>query len=177
MEMYDLLSRRRWWSLAAFVPLLLAPGTGTAAAPRGPATGPLRVLKYNPRYFTDDSGRAIYLTGSHTWANLVDFGTTDPPAKFDFAAYLDWLVKLDHNFTRGWTWELVSWNTKSMYFPKGKIGSVDLSTAKGDFSADWIHPETGAVISGGKVAGGRKWDVAVPSKDSFEAAVVHLVKN
>ncbi len=29
------------------------------------ATGPLRVSKVNPRYFTDGSGRAIYLTGSH----------------------------------------------------------------------------------------------------------------
>ena len=31
-----------------------------------PATGPLRVHPTNPRYFTDGSGKAIYLTGSHT---------------------------------------------------------------------------------------------------------------
>ena len=29
--------------------------------------GPLRVHPANGRYFTDASGRAIYLTGSHTW--------------------------------------------------------------------------------------------------------------
>jgi len=36
--------------------------------------GPLRVHPDNPRYFTDGSDRVIYLTGSHTWANLVDIG-------------------------------------------------------------------------------------------------------
>jgi hypothetical protein len=34
--------------------------------------GPLRVHPANPRYFTDDTGRAIYLTGSHTWANFQE---------------------------------------------------------------------------------------------------------
>ncbi len=35
------------------------------------ARGPLRVLPGNPRYFTDGSGKAIYLTASHTWSNLA----------------------------------------------------------------------------------------------------------
>ena len=35
------------------------------------ATGPLRVNSANRRYFTDGSRKAIYLTGSHTWANLI----------------------------------------------------------------------------------------------------------
>jgi hypothetical protein len=34
------------------------------------AKGPLRVHPKNPRYFTDGTGRAVYLTGSHTWDNL-----------------------------------------------------------------------------------------------------------
>ena len=34
--------------------------------------GPLRVHPQNGRYFTDSGGRAIYLTGSHTWSNLQD---------------------------------------------------------------------------------------------------------
>ena len=75
--------------------------------------GPLRVLKDNPRYFTDDSGRAVYLTGSHTWSNLVDIGPKDPPPEFDFTACLDWMQKLNHNFIRMWTWEPVTWNTKA----------------------------------------------------------------
>ncbi len=78
---------------------------------RRPATGPLRVHPDNRRYFTDGSGRAVYLTGSHTWSNLADIGPTDPPARFDFGAHLDWMERLDHNFIRMWTWEPVSFNT------------------------------------------------------------------
>ena len=77
------------------------------------AKGPLRVHPTNPRYFIDGSGRAIYLTGSHTWANLVDIGPSDPPPRFDFDAYLDWMKLLNHNFIRMWTWEPVTWNTKA----------------------------------------------------------------
>src|SRR5574341_1523399 len=43
------------------------------------ATGPLRVNPANPRYFTDGSGRAILLVGSHAWYNLQDSGWSDPP--------------------------------------------------------------------------------------------------
>lgn len=75
--------------------------------------GPLRVHPENARYFTDGSGRVIYLTGSHTWANLVDMGPKDPPPQFDFAAYLDWMQKLNHNFIRMWTLESVTWNEKA----------------------------------------------------------------
>jgi hypothetical protein len=77
------------------------------------ALGSLRVHPDNHRYFTDGSGRAIYLTGSHTWANLVDIGPSDPPPKFDFPAYLDWMQRLNHNFIRMWTWEPVTWNTQA----------------------------------------------------------------
>jgi len=67
--------------------------------------GRLRVLRENPRYFTDDTGRAVYLTGAHTWPNLVDQGLTDPPRPFDFSAYLERLTAHGHNFIRLWTWE------------------------------------------------------------------------
>jgi len=71
--------------------------------------GPLRVLKSNPRYFTDDAGKAIYLTGAHTWSNLQDMGDTDAPKPFDYAAYLDFLQAHHHNFIRLWRWELPRW--------------------------------------------------------------------
>jgi hypothetical protein len=74
-----------------------------------PATGPLRVNPDNPRYFTDDSGRAIYLTGSHTWANLQDLGSSDPPPVFDYTAYLDFLEANHHDFFRLWAWEQAKW--------------------------------------------------------------------
>ena len=74
-----------------------------------PMNGPLRVSEKNPRYFTDDSGKAIYLTGSHVWSNLKDMGTSDPPDPFDYEAYLDFLESHNHNFIRMWTWELAQY--------------------------------------------------------------------
>jgi hypothetical protein len=66
------------------------------------ASGVLRVSPTNPRYFTDSSGNAIYLTGSHTWTGLTDRGPTNPPPTFDFQRYLDLLQSSNHNFIRLW---------------------------------------------------------------------------
>lgn len=66
-------------------------------------TGVLRASPTNPRYFTDASSRAIYLTGSHTWTGLIDRGPTDPPAPFDFSRYLTLLQSSHHNFVRLWS--------------------------------------------------------------------------
>ncbi len=63
----------------------------------------------NPRYFTDGSGKAVYLTGAHTWANLQDQGRTDPPPQFDFDRYLDFLDEHHHNLFRLWAWEQARW--------------------------------------------------------------------
>jgi hypothetical protein len=71
------------------------------------ATGPLRVNPLNSRYFTDASGRAIYLTGSHTWSNLLDRATSNPPVvTFDYNTYINWMVSHNFNFMRLWTAEL-----------------------------------------------------------------------
>lgn len=77
-----------------------------------PITSPLRVSSKNPRYFADANGRAVYLTGSHTWSNFKDMGKTDPPKPFDFDGYLDFLQKYNHNFIRLWTWELSKYSYK-----------------------------------------------------------------
>ena len=71
--------------------------------------GPLRVHPSNPRYLTDDSGRAIYLTGPHTWLNFQNGGLDYPPKPLDYDAYLDLLQRNNHNFTRLWTWESAVW--------------------------------------------------------------------
>jgi hypothetical protein len=97
--------------------LLLSP-SGAGAASK-PAQGPLRIHPENPRYFTDGtkmpggSLRAVYLTGSHTWDNLVDMGRSDPPEKFDFDAYLGFLEKHHHNFIRLWAWDSTAWDTRA----------------------------------------------------------------
>lgn len=90
-------------------PLAYGQETGKPVAPlRAPtATGPLRRNTANPRYFTDGSGKAIYLTGSHTWSNLMDRGTLHPPqVPFDYPTYMKWMVARNFNFMRLWTAEL-----------------------------------------------------------------------
>ena len=90
-------------------------GLGTPALVAGdPAPGPLRQLSSNPRWFTDGSGRAVLLAGSHTWwvlqdNNLLMVEGGDPPPVFDYEGFLDLLVRHDHNFFRLWRWELPRW--------------------------------------------------------------------
>lgn len=74
-----------------------------------PPAKSLRVHPTNPRYFTDDTGKAILLTGSHTWLTLQDGGTTDPPPRFDYERWLDWLETKGHRFFRLWAWEQPRW--------------------------------------------------------------------
>ncbi len=54
--------------------------------------GTLRPCPYNPRYFTDDTGKAIYLCGAHTWASFSDTVPLDGEPKrkqlFDFDRWL-----------------------------------------------------------------------------------------
>ena len=76
-------------------------------------TSSLTVSAKNPRYFTprgDDTGRAVYLTGSHIWNNFQDGmgpGAEQPaePERSDFDAYLRFLTERGHNFIRLWRWE------------------------------------------------------------------------
>lgn len=72
-------------------------------------SGPLTVHRDNPRYFSDAKGRAIFLTGSHTWANIQERGIAGTTPDFDFAQYLDFLTSNGHNFTRLWTWQHAQW--------------------------------------------------------------------
>jgi len=69
------------------------------------ADNTLRIHPTNSRYFTDGSGKAIYLTGSHTWTNLIDDDTSYPPTAFNYDGYLDFMEEHNHNFMRMWTWE------------------------------------------------------------------------
>jgi hypothetical protein len=74
-------------------------------------SGTLRVSTINPRYFTDSSGKPIYLTGSHTWTGLIDRGAGDPPARFDFERYLNLLQNSNHNFIRLWSRHVTRYNS------------------------------------------------------------------
>ena len=74
--------------------------------------GPLRVSGVNPRYFVDGAGRVVYLAGDHTWGNLQDIGDTDPPPRFDYARFLDYLQTYDVRVFRLWAWEQASKSTE-----------------------------------------------------------------
>jgi hypothetical protein len=66
--------------------------------------GPLSINPSNPRYFTDGSGKAVYLAGSHQGWELHDnaWGT---PLAFDYNAYLSLLQAHNHNLIRMWAVE------------------------------------------------------------------------
>jgi Family of unknown function (DUF6298) len=108
--------------LASFSALACGVSGGSVDDDAGTVSKPtlgrtLRVLASNPRYFTDGSGRAIYLTGSHTWGSVIEshsreaIGCRDRPLEpFDYDRYLDLLDRYGHNFIRLWTWELSSWS-------------------------------------------------------------------
>ena len=91
--------------------LWLVAACGAQVTRAGPALStsikaPLKALSTNPNYFTDGSGQAVYLTGSHTWNNFQDWGTDGFPQPFDFEAYVKMLVSHRHNFTLIWQTEL-----------------------------------------------------------------------
>jgi len=83
-----------------------------AVAAAEPARGPLCPHPENPRYFSDGTGRAVYLTGAPTWTTIVDMGPADPPPRFDFEKFLRWVEGYRHNFIRLWTWDLVNWEPR-----------------------------------------------------------------
>ncbi|MBN1999091.1 hypothetical protein JW935_16145 [candidate division KSB1 bacterium] len=102
--------------------------------------GTLFVSAINPRYFTNNSGKAVYLTGSHTWNNLVDMGPEQSPEEFDFPAYLEWLKKYHHNFIRLWTWELLNWDTRANREESAKVHTV--------FPQPWMRTGPGNASDG-----------------------------
>lgn len=92
--------------------LLSFSGPSVVNASEKPAAGPLKVCPENPRYFANPSGKAVLLAGAHTWPTIIDMGPADPPPVFDFDKFLDGLCERGHSFTRLWTWEHATWNTK-----------------------------------------------------------------
>lgn len=81
--------------------------------------GVLRVSSVNPRYFTNDCGKAIYLAGSHTWNNFPDMDDQYPPenAPFDYDHYMDFLDQYNMNLVRLWVWE-TPWPDDAVSYPR-----------------------------------------------------------
>lgn len=129
--------------------LVLAASATWASAQAAPAAarGPLRVHPTNPRYLTDDGQRAVYLTGSHSWHNLQDGGTTDPPATFNYDEFLKFLVEQNHNFFRLWAWESdreSAWDKQRLWvrpLPYLRTGSGEALDGKPRFDLNRFDPE------------------------------------
>ena len=113
----------------------LAPTTGKE---RQATKGPLAAATGSYPFFTDSGGRrAVYLTGSHTWNTFQDWGPTDPPAPFDYSAYLDFLERHGHNFIRLYVWEQAAW------FPRTERKIVIAPLP-------YLRPGPGDALDGGK---------------------------
>jgi len=63
--------------------------------------GPLRVHPDNPRYFTDGSGKAVYLAG-HQWFNDLQHNAWNSAVRVDWAHYLDFMEQRKLNYLRSW---------------------------------------------------------------------------
>lgn len=62
--------------------------------------GPLKVHFNNPRWFANTNGQAVWLTGSHTWANFQEREIEGHTPDFDCEGYLDFPQRHGHNFIR-----------------------------------------------------------------------------
>ncbi len=68
------------------------------------SSNPLTIHPKNPRYFTNETGEAVYLTGSHTWSNTQS-------KSFDL--FSKTLATYGHNFIRYWVIEHTKGNAYS----------------------------------------------------------------
>ena len=149
-----------------------APGASNVQA--NSARGPLQIHPDNPRYFTDGtlaadgSLRAVYLTGAHTWNNLVDMGRSEPPEEFDFGAYLNFLERHHHNFIRLWAWDSTTWDTrangalgkdfihKAAPLPWARTGPGDALDGKAKFDLTKFEPDYFERLRSRVAAAGRR---------------------
>ena len=70
------------------------------------ASGTTTQPSANPHYVTDATGKAVLLTGSHTWNTFQDTDQSTTPAPFDFNAYVNFLKAHGHNATILWKKDL-----------------------------------------------------------------------
>lgn len=105
--------------------------------------GPLSIHPTNPRYFATPEGKAVYLTGSHCWNNLVDMTFRSEDRTFDFDRYLDLLEGWGHNCIRLWAWDnIATWdpNEVCLDFPWLRTGPGLAIDGKPRFDLTQLDP-------------------------------------
>lgn len=81
---------------------------GAIGGARQSTTTLLQLAGVQRPYFVDQKGKAVYLTGSHTWNNFQEIRRRSDD-DFDFDKYLKLLKDHNHNFIRLWVWEQAAW--------------------------------------------------------------------
>lgn len=109
-----------------------------------PIGSPLRLHPLNRRYFGDADGRVVFLSGSHTWANLQDIGRRGG-APFPYDEYLDFMQAYGFNFMRLWMFEQperASWTPADITFdplPWARPGPGLATDGKPKFDLDTFN--------------------------------------
>jgi len=116
---------------------MLIPASVIGAADAA-ASGPLRRHPANPRYFTDDSGRAVLLTGSHTWNNLVDLAALAPHGELASSRYC-----LANPGVEYLAYSPAGSKTATVTFPAGTYAVVWFDTVTGKEKKDEPFAHTG----------------------------------
>jgi hypothetical protein len=114
-----------------FVTILMNGCGGKEEAKTGAAIpvemGVLRVLDTNPRWLTDDTGKARYFTGptgqftinpNATVSTVQDLWNEDVSGVNDYATAFDTVVANGHNFVRLWRWETSAWGSRVEFASK-----------------------------------------------------------
>jgi hypothetical protein len=85
---------------------VIIPGSATPSPlpppPQTTSTGALRVHPANPRFFIDNSGKAIYLGGHQIFKDFQDYGYGDGVIT-NWPAYLEYAKGRNLNYLRNWT--------------------------------------------------------------------------
>lgn len=131
------------------------------AASSQQVNGPLRVNPENPRYFTDNSGKSIYLAGSHTWENLQDIYKPGEK-KMSFPAYLEMMHRNGHNFMRMWMFEqplMASWTADTIFIeplPFARTGPGVANDGNPKFNLEKYNPAYFSRLRKRVIEAGRK---------------------
>jgi len=115
------------------------------------ASGLLRVNPQNPRYFTDDSGRAIYLGGNQIFGDLQDYGWSS--SYTDWRGYLKFARNKNLNFLRNWTiWSTHGGRATPMQYVRTGPGTAADGQPKFDltqFNQDFFDRMRSRIIDAG----------------------------
>jgi hypothetical protein len=128
--------------------------------------GPLVQSSTNSHYFVDPSGKAVLLSGSHTWTSFQDLGNAGAAVASDFNAYVSFLKAHGHNVTILWRKDLPQFCNWSA----GGIWLMDTTTGM-----PWVRSSTH-----GASDGGNKFDLNTfnqPYFDRLRARAVQLQQN